>query len=1075
MALGAVLRAKRKEAPLDSSLKSRQNGRFAHFSFISAAVAIAVSSLGLLGWALHLWVLTSVMPDWPTMKPVTAICFVMLGLSLWFLREPSGAGLESDSERKAVSLGLAAAVSCIGVATLAEYVTGLDFGFDGLLFHDSVVAAKEVHPGRMAAATAICLTSLGLSLMCMRRKSRFRRWAEYLALFPAVMGLIAIAAYIYAVPESKWLAAYSSMAIQSAGLFIVLGIGAIFADSSGAVVMEISSRRLGGEVARRMLPIVILLPLIVGWMRLVGQHLGYYGTEFGLALYAMAQVVTLSAVVILSARWLNRIDEKRVEAQEQSLRSISVVDNSDDAIITKTLDGVITSWNAGAQKVFGYSAKEVLGKPMLILFPPERVQEEKTILERIARGETTSHFESSRLRKGGERIFVSVTISPLRNSHGRIIGASTIARDITQQKHNEQKVRHQEARLSGVINSAMDAVIAMDNLQRVTLFNPAAEKMFGYESAEIVGQPLDVLLPERFRIIHSDHVRSFGEAGTAIRRMGAARAITGRRRNGEEFPIEASIAHVEVENQRIFTVILRDITERERAAEASRQQQSLLDLAPLIVRSMDDRIEVWTRGAEELYGYTKNEAVGRNPSTLLQTEFPQPVSEIRECLLDKGTWEGELTHRTRDGNKLVVASRWVLYRDSEGAPSRILEVNADITELKRAQTLQIQSQKLESLGTLAGGIAHDFNNILSAINGNAALALSETDADNPAHTHVEEIAKAGVRATHLVKQILSFSRSSEQRREVQPLQDVVEEAVKLVRATIPALIQISTKFEPNLPLTNVDSTQIHQVIVNLATNAVHAIGDKPGKIELKLDAPLLRADDITGSLKLKPGQYVRLFVGDDGCGMDQATLARIFDPFFTTKPTGRGTGLGLSVVHGILTSYNGAVTVYSEPGRGTALHLYFPAADGEAATTSVNEEPIYRDRHERVLYVDDEQALVALGTRKLEKLGYRVSGFTDPVGALEAFRADPNYFDVLITDLSMPQMSGLDLAREMREERPDLPVVVTSGYVRPEDEVKAHKLAIYNFIAKPISLDELTVTLDRIFIIRGEAVASAMN
>ncbi|HET9402937.1 MAG TPA: PAS domain S-box protein [Candidatus Acidoferrales bacterium] len=1060
---------------MDTTSKSRQNGRFAHFPFISSAVVVAVSSLAIVGWPLHLRVFTSVVPAWPTVKPITAVCLLLLGLSLWFLRQPSGAELESDSERKLVSLGLAAVACGIALLTLSEYATGFDFGFDAILFRDSVLATNDVHPGRMAAATAMCVVSMSLSLMCMRRKSRFSRWAEYFALLPAVMGLIAVTGYIYAVPESHWLSEYSSMAIHSAALFVILGVGAIFADPSGALVTELSSRRLGGQVARRMLPIVILLPLALGWLRLQGQHLGYYGTEFGVALYAMTQVVSLSTVVILSARWLNGIDEKRVEAQEQSLRSISVVDNSDDAIITKTLDGVITSWNAGAQKIFGYSSKEVLGKPMLILFPQERVQEERTILERIARGETTSHFESTRLRKGGERIFVSVTISPLRNSHGRIIGASTIARDITQQKQNEQKVRHQEARLSGVINSAMDAVIAMDNMQRVTLFNPAAEKMFGYEAAEIVGQSLDVLLPERYRVTHSDHVRSFGEAGAATRRMGAARAITGLRRNGEEFPIEASISHVEVESERIFTVILRDITERERAAEASRQQRSLLDLAPLIVRSMDDRIEVWTMGAEELYGYTKREAIGRNPSTVLQTQFPQPIAEIREYLLDKGIWEGELMQRTRDGNKLVVASRWVLYRDSEGTPSRILEVNADITELKRAQTLQIQSQKLESLGTLAGGIAHDFNNILSAINGNAALALSETATDDTAHQHIEEISKAGMRATHLVKQILSFSRPSEQRREVQPLQDVVEEALKLVRATIPASIKIVTKFEPNLPLTSVDSTQIHQVIVNLATNAVHAIGDKPGHIELKLDAPLLRADDITGSLKLKPGRYVRLFVGDDGCGMDQATLARIFDPFFTTKPTGRGTGLGLSVVHGILTSYNGAVTVYSEPGRGTALHLYFPAADGEAAMPALKEEPINRDRHERVLYVDDEAALVTLGTRKLEKLGYRVSGFTDPVGALEAFRAAPSYFDILITDLSMPQMSGLDLAREMREERPDLPIVVTSGYVRPEDEAKAQKLAIYNFIAKPISLDELTVTLDRIFLIRGETVASATN
>jgi PAS domain S-box-containing protein len=966
-------------------------------------------------------------------------------------------------------------VICTGVATLAEYATGVDFGIDALLFHKSVLAGKELHPGRMAAATAICVTTMGMSLALMRRKSRLHRWSEYLAVFTAILGFIAVAGYIYGVATSSWLAAYSSMSIQTASLFVILGIGAIFADPAGELAREITSPRLGGEVARRMLPIVILVPLVVGWLRLQGQLRGYYGTEFGLALYAMTQIVTMSAIVILSSRWLNRIDEKRVEAQEQSLRSISVVDNSDDAIITKTLDGVITSWNAGAQRVFGYTAKEVIGKPMLILFPPERMQEEKDILGRIARGETVAHFESVRVRKGAERIVVSATISPLRNAHGRIIGASKIARDITQAQQNEAKVRQQEARLNAIITSAMDGLITLNSELRITMFNPAAESIFGVSAAEMIGEPLDRLIPEEHRHMHSDQVRQFGEGEAKVRRMGGARTIKGLRGNGESFPLEASISHTQINDEKIFSVILRDVTAREHAEQKMRQQNHLLDLAPVMVRDMDDRIELWSKGAEDLYGFSKEEALGRTPHELLQTEFPQAYSEIRESLLAKGAWEGELVEHARDRSKIVVASRWVVYRDEAGNPFRILEATADITELKRAQTLQTQSQKLESLGTLAGGIAHDFNNILSSINGNAVLALSETTKSSRAHEHLEEIAKAGMRATHLVKQILSFSRPSEQRREIQPLQDVVEEALKLVRSTLPASIEIATNFEPDLPLTNVDSTQIHQIIVNLATNAAHAIGERPGRIELKLDSPTLRADDVTGSLKMNPGRYVRLFVGDDGCGMDHATLARIFDPFFTTKPTGRGTGLGLSVVHGILASYNGAVTVYSEPGRGTAFHLYFPAVDGEAQQTSQREEPINRDRHERVLYVDDEIALVTLGMRKLEKLGYHVSGFTDPTAALEAFRANSTYFDVLITDLSMPQLSGLDLAQRIREVRPDLPVVVTSGYVRPEDEEKAQRLGIYNFIAKPISLDELTVTLDRIFIVRGEAMASGKS
>jgi signal transduction histidine kinase len=245
-------------------------------------------------------------------------------------------------------------------------------------------------------------------------------------------------------------------------------------------------------------------------------------------------------------------------------------------------------------------------------------------------------------------------------------------------------------------------------------------------------------------------------------------------------------------------------------------------------------------------------------------------------------------------------------------------------ELKRVQTLQLRSQKLESLGNLAGGVAHDFNNILLAINGNAKLALEDLPPGHPACQNLSEIAKAGARAADLVRRILAFSRPQDQERKPQPVKPVVEEALELVRATLPASIHIDCAFSTDLPLVALDSTQLHQVIVNLATNASHAIGDKPGTITLRLDSRTFLAADRLAVPEVREGRYVCLTVSDDGCGMDRATLDRVFDAFFTTKSVGQGTGLGLSVVHGIVTSHGGAITAYSQPGYGTSFVLYFP-------------------------------------------------------------------------------------------------------------------------------------------------------
>ncbi len=331
--------------------------------------------------------------------------------------------------------------------------------------------------------------------------------------------------------------------------------------------------------------------------------------------------------------------------------------------------------------------------------------------------------------------------------------------------------------------------------------------------------------------------------------------------------------------------------------------------------------------------------------------------------------------------------------------------------------------------------------------------------------NISEIAKAGARAADLVRRILAFSRPDEFVRIPQSVLPVVDEALKLVRATLPAAIRIETQFASDLPPVSVDASQVHQIVVNLATNSAHAIGDKPGVISVRLYPRLVTADDLTAIPGLSEGPYVCLAISDDGCGMDRATLDRIFDPFFTTKPVGQGTGLGLSIVHGIVTSYGGTVTAYSQPGQGTSFVLYFPASETSVAPQLATPvaKAISRPPHtENILYIDDEEGLVMLGTILLERLGYKVSGHTDASAAVAEFRSDPSRFAAVVTDLSMPRMSGFEVTRQLRAIRADVPIILASGFVRAEDEEHASALGIHRILLKPSTVDILAQALDEL-------------
>jgi len=513
-----------------------------------------------------------------------------------------------------------------------------------------------------------------------------------------------------------------------------------------------------------------------------------------------------------------------------------------------------------------------------------------------------------------------------------------------------------------------------------------------------------------------------------------------------------------------------EVAERQRAeAELTDSQERYRDLFTrandgILLVSGDGEVVEVNDSFANMHGYSASEIVGMNMKDFLAPQSLRLAPDRARRIVTGEHLTFEIETRRKDGNALqfeVSASPISL-----GGETYILCFHRDISERLRAEERRrqleaqlSQAQKLDALGTLAGGIAHDFNNMLGAIIGNTELARQDVGADHPAIESLDEIRKASLRARDLAKRILAFASHHDEPQSIIALGPVVEEAVTLLRSTLPAGVRIAAVCDADAPAVRADSTQIHQVLINLCTNSWHAMDGSSGRIDIRLDGVTLDAAAVRADSALRPGRFARLSVADDAAGMDAATMGRIFEPFFTTKPVGQGTGLGLSVVHGIIKAHGASMTVASRPGHGTTFTLYFPVAEealqSSAASHAGPSPGAAAGGGRHVLYLDDEEALVMLVKRMLERLGYRVSGFTRGEDALAAVRADPGQFDLVVTDLNMPGISGLEVARELAQLRPDLPVVLASGFVTEELREKVIASGVRQLIYKPDTVEEL--------------------
>jgi len=792
----------------------------------------------------------------------------------------------------------------------------------------------------------------------------------------------------------------------------------------------------------------------------------------GVAFWAMVAASPLrnqQDQVVGTLRMITDITQlKRTEAalRQSETEFRAVFEHSAIGMALVDVEGHPVRSNPALERALGYTAKELRRMAFAEFTHPEDVNRDVALSQSLLAGERDSYqIEKRFIRKNGEITWGRMTASLIRREDGAPVFGIGMVEDVTDRKKMEEAVRASERLRSLVYNGTSDALFYVGvegpGRYRYLSVNPAFSQATGLAEAQVVGRLLhEVLAPETLEIV----LAKFGEVVREKRTVRWEQTVT--------FP--AGVRHGEVamtplcdDNGVVTNLVgtVRDVTERRQNEERILAQAKLLDRAKdaILVLDLDGVVSYWNRGAEKLYGWASREAVGRRITELIYRDTAARERAHRR-LLEIGEWNGELVQWTRAGKRVISEASWTLINEP-GAPKAVLSINTDITARKSLELQVHRAQRMESLGTLAGGVAHDFNNILAAILANVTCASYALAPDHPTREYLAEIEKASQRASDLVRQILTFTRHQEPRRQPVKLAPLVAETLKLLRSTLPPKVELRTEFAADLPEVLAEPTQVHQVIMNLGTNAAHAMAEGPGLLSVRAERVLLQRTLLAGAVQLPAGAYARLTVEDTGAGMDEATLERIFDPFFTTKEPGKGTGLGLSVVHGIMKSYAGGISVRSTPGKGTVFTLYFPALDATAAEAPprlpAQPAPTSSAGGERILCIDDEAAIVLVTTRLLERRGYQVVGSSDPRRALEIFESDPRQFDAVVTDVVMPELSGFDLARRLLSIRPDLPIVVTSGHIGPDEFATLTEIGVREFVHKPTVIDELHAALRR--------------
>jgi len=766
---------------------------------------------------------------------------------------------------------------------------------------------------------------------------------------------------------------------------------------------------------------------------------------------------------------------ERKKAELASLRLAAIVEFSDDAVIGKDLNSIITSWNRGAEKLFGYPASEMVGTSIMRLIPDDRQDEENHILGQIRSGKSVRHFETRRQTKDGRLIDVSVTASSIKDAAGNPIGVSKVARDITQRVKAHEALRRSEAIRNIALESAQLGEWQIDLRTGTAQRSLSHDRIFGYSE----------ILPEWNFDIFMKHVHSEDRERVAKSYKECLEQETKWdfecriiRSDQDIRWIWARGTHYKDASGKSTHVMgtVEDITERKRAEERMcHLAQAVENGAELIaIADPDGRISFANRALLHATGYQESEIVGQPFRIMLISRNNPPGldEEIRARTIFDGAWRGECLCRRKDDSEFPVFLSSGQIKDSRGLVIGIFGIAQDITDRKNLEKQLVVSQKMEAVGLLAGGIAHDFNNLLGVIIGYSEIFEQRLSQNDPLKPKAEQIKKAGQRAASLTRQLLAFSRQQVIEPTVLDLNAVVVDTLKMLQRLIGEDIELVVDSSPELGLVKVDKGQIEQVIMNLAVNARDAM---PQGGKLTITTTNVELDEVYARLHppALSGSYVMLGFSDTGCGMDHETQTRIFDPFFTTKEQGKGTGLGLSTVFGVVKQSGGYVYVYSEPGMGATFKIYLPRVGETDRKSETRSGPYAIARGwETVLLVEDSQPLRDLAQELLEESGYTVLEASNGVDAIRIAEQYQRPIHLLMTDVVMPGMNGRILAERMTSSRPGIKVLYMSGYT--DDAIVNHGVLNSGIalLQKPFTKESLSSKVREVLGVADEEEAS---
>jgi len=664
-------------------------------------------------------------------------------------------------------------------------------------------------------------------------------------------------------------------------------------------------------------------------------------------------------------------------------------------------------------------------------------------------------IEKELLRKNEEiEGIVEARTRELKDSNQKLID------EIEVRKNTENAFRASEERYRLLANNVTDVIWTRDLNLNLTYISPSILSQQGYTVEEAKNRTLaESWTPDSFKL-----VRKVFEEELEIERNQKADSSRSRTievevncKDGSTKWTEAKMSFLRDQDGTSIIGIIgvtRDISERKQAEEALRNSEekykNLVENIKEVIYTLDENgvITYISPAIKTILDYDSSEIIGRSFSEFVYSEDLPYQKERFERVLSGPIGPNEYRLLSKSGEiRWVQTSSMPILEENQAVG--LQGVLSDITESKRLQFQLQQARKMESFGRLAGGIAHDFNNILGIIIGNTELAMDDVPRWSPVYLNLEEIIEASLRARDVVSQLLSFTRRTNIEKKPINIDQIIQESLKLLRSSIPTSIEIRQNIPKDIDTILANPTQINQILINLSTNAHHAM-PKGGMLEIGLKNLELDEDNAAQYPDISPGRYVNLKVSDTGHGISAKVMDRIFDPYFTTKEMGKGTGMGLSVVHGIVKSHDGAISVKSEHGKGTTFSILFPVVEAQAAIETETDEELPTG-NERILFVDDEKSILSAGRNRLERLGYKVEIRLDPVEALELFSANPDQFDLVITDMTMPKMTGDHLVQEILKIRPDMPIILSTGFNEKIDEEKAMQIGIRLYIEKPFN------------------------